>query len=321
MKIIKLNSNVLGLSFALTAAALNATIGVFSVLLMNTGLKSNDIAFLKTIIAFVLLSALLSKTPRHFQYFQYQQLQYQQLMPSKCITLNTKSSNKYSDKRVLGVVAICAFFGIFTLFVFETKAYAYGNPANVVVILMAAATISATLFGALLLKEKLLLNTVFGILLAVVGIFVISWSNSVSLSLVFFAALAGSGYGLFSVLMQRFGLQGGIYLTKYLLLFGSLFLFIPFMITFEPLQLSYHSILGLLGLAIFPTILGFYCTTSALKYLPASKVQVIELSEPLFAMFFVWLILHEDATMRFWVGAGLVILGIVTMTKMSKKST
>lgn len=317
MKIIKLNSNVLGLSFALTAAALNATIGVFSVLLMNTGLKSNDIAFLKTIIAFVLLSALLSKTPRHFQYFQYQQLQYQQLISKKWVS----SSHKTSHKRVLGAVAICAFLGIFTLFMFETKAYAYGNPANVVVILMASATISATLFGALLLKEKVFINTIVGVLLAIAGIFVISWTSSVDLTLVLFATLAGSGYGLFSVLMQRFGLQGGIYLTKYLLLFGSLFLFIPFMITFEPVDISYHSILGLLGLAIFPTILGFYCTTSALKYLPASKVQVIELSEPLFAMFFVWLILHEDVTIRFWLGAGLVLLGILTITKRTKESS
>ena len=99
---------------------------------------------------------------------------------------------------------------------FETQAYQYGNPANVVVILMAPATISATLFGAILLKEKLLLSTIFGMLLAIAGIFVISWTSSVDLSLVFFAALAGIGYGLFSVLMQRFGLQGGIYLTKYL---------------------------------------------------------------------------------------------------------
>lgn len=99
----------------------------------------------------------------------------------------------------------------FTLFIFETKAYQYGNPANVVVILMAAATVSATLFGVLLLKEKLLINTIIGILLAVAGIFVISWTNNINLNLVVFASLAGSGYGLFSVLMQRFNLQGGIF--------------------------------------------------------------------------------------------------------------
>ena len=295
-------SNSLGISFALAAAALNATIGIFSVLLMNTGLKSNDIAFLKTIIAFVLLSALLSKTPKR--------MQYQHLITTEFVGS--------SNKRVMWTVAICAFLGIFTLFVFETKAYEYGNPANVVVVLMAAATISATLFSALLLKEKLLLSTILGILLAVTGIFVISWTSSVNLNLIFFASLAGSGYGLFSVLMQRFGLQGGIYLTKYLLLFGSVFLFIPFIVTFEPINIGYPSVLGLLGLAIFPTILGFYCTTSALKYLPAAKVQVIELSEPLFAMFFVWLILHEVATMRFWLGAALVIVGILTITHLPK---
>lgn len=307
MKVMKPHNNLsnsLGVSFALAAAALNATIGIFSVLLMNTGLKSNDIAFLKTIIAFVLLSALLSKTPKR--------MQYQHLITTEFVGS--------SNKRVMWTVAICAFLGIFTLFVFETKAYEYGNPANVVVVLMAAATISATLFSALLLKEKLLLSTILGILLAVTGIFVISWTSSVNLNLIFFASLAGSGYGLFSVLMQRFGLQGGIYLTKYLLLFGSVFLFIPFIVTFEPINIGYPSVLGLLGLATFPTILGFYCTTSALKYLPASKVQVLELSEPLFAMFFVWLILHEAATMRFWVGACLVILGVITITNLSKKT-
>ena len=307
MKVMKPHNNLsnsLGISFALAAAALNATIGIFSVLLINTGLKSNDIAFLKTIIAFVLLSALLSKTPKR--------MQYQHLITTEFVGS--------SNKRVMWTVAICAFLGIFTLFVFETKAYEYGNPANVVVVLMAAATISATLFSVLLLKEKLLLSTILGILLAVTGIFVISWTSSVNLNLIFFASLAGSGYGLFSVLMQRFGLQGGIYLTKYLLLFGSVFLFIPFIVTFEPINIGYPSVLGLLGLAIFPTILGFYCTTSALKYLPAAKVQVIELSEPLFAMFFVWLILHEAATMRFWLGAALVIVGILTITHLPKKS-
>lgn len=62
---------------------------------------------------------------------------------------------------------------------------------------------------------------------------------------------------------------------------------ISFFVTFEPVNMGYQSILRLLSLAIFPTILGIYCTTSAFKYLPAPKVPVIELSEPLFAMLFV----------------------------------
>ena len=296
--------NFQGFLFALTAAALNATIGIISILLMDTGLKSNDIAFSKTLIAFMLLFALLSRTP----------------IKTQRKNMVTDDFIKPNNKRVLGAVAICAFLGIFMLFVFETMAYQYGNPANVVVILMASATISATLLGVLLLKEKLLINTVFGIILAITGIFVISWTSTANLNLVLFAALAGSGYGAFSVLMQKFGLRGGIYLTKYLLLFGSIFLFFPFVITFEPVSIGVYGIVGLLGLAILPTILGFYCTTSALKYLPASKVQVTELSEPLFSMFFAWIILHELVTMRFWLGAGLVILGILSITFLTKKT-
>ncbi|SUD90827.1 DMT family transporter [Psychrobacter phenylpyruvicus] len=293
----------LGAVFALSAAALNATIGIISILLMNTGLKSNDIAFFKTLIAFLLLTVLLSKTPIRQQHRDVATLEF----------------NNPTLKRVMVAVAVCAFLGIFTLFVFETQAYQYGNPANVVVILMATATISATLFGALLLKNKITINTIVGVLLAVVGIFVISWSSEVNLQLVIFASLAGSGYGVFSVLMQRFGLKGGIYLTKYLLLFGSLFLFIPFMVTFDSISIGYQAVLGLLGLAIFPTILGFYCTTSALKHLPASKVQVVELSEPLFAMLFAWVILHEVATMRFWIGGALVIFGILAISDVFRK--
>lgn len=298
------SKSLLGAVFALSAAALNATIGIISILLMTSGLQSNDISFFKTIIAYLLLTALLSRTPRRAQ--------------KRAIMTSEFANPTY--KRAMIAVGICAFLGIFSLFIFETQAYQYGNPANVVVVLMASATVSATIFGILLLKEKLTIQITLGVLLAIIGIFVISWVDDVTFKLVLFAALAGTGYGIFSVLMQYFGLQGGIYLTKYLLLFGSVFLFIPFIVTFEPVAIGMYGILGLLGLALFPTILGFYCTTSALKHLPASKIQVIELSEPLFAMLFAWILLNEVVTIRFWIGAALVIFSILIISNTFKKN-
>lgn len=47
-----MNNLIIGTLFALCAAALNASIGVISKLLMHSGLNPQDIAFLKTIIAF-----------------------------------------------------------------------------------------------------------------------------------------------------------------------------------------------------------------------------------------------------------------------------
>ncbi len=45
------------------------------------------------------------------------------------------------------------FLGIFSLFFFETIAYNHGAAANVVVVLMASAAISALFFGRFILKK------------------------------------------------------------------------------------------------------------------------------------------------------------------------
>lgn len=95
------------------------------------------------------------------------------------------------------------------------------------------------------------------------------------------ASIAGTGYGLFSVLVKKFKLNGGLFLTKYLLLFGSVYLAVPFLINLHSINFNSDIVLGLIGLAVLPTILGFFCTTKALSYMSAAKVQVTELSEPI----------------------------------------
>lgn len=57
-----MNNLIIGTLFALCAAALNASIGVISKLLMHSGLNPQDIAFLKTIIAFSFLSVFYLKS-------------------------------------------------------------------------------------------------------------------------------------------------------------------------------------------------------------------------------------------------------------------
>lgn len=99
------------------------------------------------------------------------------------------------------------------------------------------------------------------------------------------AAIAGIGYGLFLIFTKKFKLDGGLALIWYLMLFGVIFLFFPFY--YEGLMMpSLKSMPLLTCLAIFPTLGGFYCTTKALNYLDAHKVQFFELTEPVFATIF-----------------------------------
>ena len=173
-------------------------------------------------------------------------------------------SSTPSKLSVFTQIAICAFLGIFSLFFFETIAYNHGAAANVVVVLMASAAISALFFGRFILKESIYIHSLIGTLLAVAGISIISWKGENSLLMLINASIAGTGYGLFSVLVKKF------------------------------------------------------CTTKALSYMSAAKVQVTELSEPIFAALMAWVFIHEQPTLSFLYGAIFIISGIVLMNRAPK---
>lgn len=292
---------MLGVLLALSAAALNASIGIFSKILLQNGLNPQDIAFFKTVSAFLILSLILVRKPFSEQ---------------KRVVVGENSFETTGWVTILLKVAICAFLGIFVLFFFETTAYQYGFASNVVVVLMASASISALIFGRILLNEQLTISAILGTLLAIIGIFAISWSGGSNFNMLLNAILAGSGYGIFSVLVKKFSLNGGIYLTRLFMLFGSIYLFFPYVLNIHKIDWNFIIVVNILALAILPTILGFYCTTKALNYSTAAKVQVTELSEPIFAVIMAWIFLSELPSYQFFVGAIFIVLGIILINQM-----
>lgn len=292
---------MLGVLLALSAAALNASIGVFSKVLLQNGLSPQDIAFFKTVCAFVILNLILINKPLSVQ---------------KKEIVNSEITSDLNWLNLLTKIAICAFLGIFVLFFFETTAYQYGFASNVVVVLMASASVSALLFGKILLNEKLTISAILGTLLAIIGIFAISWSGGSNLNMLLNSIIAGSGYGIFSVLVKKFSLNGGIYLTRLFMMFGSVYLFFPYLNNIHHIDWNALIITNLLALAVLPTILGFYCTTKALNYLTAAKVQVTELSEPIFAVVMAWVFLSELPSYQFFLGASFIVIGIILINQM-----
>lgn len=189
-----------GVIFALSAAALNATIGVLSKVLMSNGFTASSVAVIKTVLGCVLLSILLFFLKR------------------------PAASTKWTQ------AAICAFLGIFVLFHFETSAYRHYAAAGVVVVLMASASISSIILGRIFLKDAITANATVGAALAIAGISVIfggDLQQGFTLQGAALAFVAGSGYGAFSVAMKRMGVSGGLHFTRQLLFFGSLYLLMP----------------------------------------------------------------------------------------------
>ncbi|ALE00818.1 MULTISPECIES: DMT family transporter [Pseudomonas] len=273
-----------GVIFALSAAALNATIGVLSKVLMSNGFTSSSVAVIKTILGCILLSIVLRFLKR------------------------PTSAAKWSQ------AAICAFLGIFVLFHFETSAYRHYAAAGVVVVLMASASISSIILGRLLLKDAITANATVGAALAISGIAVIFGADlqqGFTLEGAALASIAGCGYGAFSVAMKKMGVSGGLHFTRQLLFFGSLYLLMPAAADgFVIGELSSMAIAALLALAALPTILGFFCTTKAIEYLKPSQVQALELTEPLFAALLAFVALNEVPRESLYPGAALIIAGL-----------
>jgi drug/metabolite transporter (DMT)-like permease len=285
MKALTGADNAKGLVYATGAAALNGTIAISSKYLIGAGLPASSIAFLRSIIGVALLLV---------------------LVRAKRETLSA-----------FGRAAVCAFFGIFVLFFFETNAYRSETAANVVLTLMAVAALSAFLLGWILLGDKPTLSRWLGLSICVVGLAVfLGAAKPTNILGLTYAAIAGAGYGAFTVSAKRLNIGSGLAITRLLLLCGSAYLAIPFVTNGAVFPTgSWPVWTGLVALALFPSIGGFYCTTRAIELASPAQIQLFELSEPLFAGSFAVLFLHEIPAVHTYVGGALVLCGLYIAQK------
>jgi len=136
---------VKGAIFAVLAALMNSSVGVFSVKLVNQGLSAYAIAFYKCFISLLLLILSLIITKQWYAW------------------LVELKKNAFK-------LAFCAFFGFFVLYFFETNAYRYAIAPVVVFTLIGSATICTFILNAILEKRLLYRKHLFSLVLALLGL-------------------------------------------------------------------------------------------------------------------------------------------------------
>ncbi len=178
------------------------------------------------------------------------------------------------------------------LYHFESAAYTSMSVANVVFVLFGVGMIITFICEALDVKRFFHLNELLAMVFALLGLWMIflaeggTLENFTHLKGLVNAILAGIGYALFLFFTRKLKLGFGLIPLCALLFIGSLYLSIPLFGANLNLNFSLESLILILALAFLPTIGGFYCTTRALSLAKSNSVQLIELSEPLFGMFF-----------------------------------
>lgn len=176
--------------------------------------------------------------------------------------------------------------------------------------------IMVALIMAMVFKEKLALQTIVCILLALGGIGLLykgedgSTLSLIGTLLVFVSALSCAIYivGINQTTLKN---VATLKVTFYVLLFG-LSLFVA--------RLLYSGVLNtpdqwylwgnLLALAVFPTAISFLCTTGAIQYIGSTPTAILGALEPMTAIIFGITVFGESLTVRESIGLVMIIVAV-----------
>ena len=184
------------------------------------------------------------------------------------------------------------------------------------------------LFGWWILKERLTFGRIMSVVLATIGVLMIVYDPDnfqVNLLGGFFLFVAAWTWALMAVFLKLLDRYSPIVLTFYGLLVALVCL-APYSVWWLATQADYSLLLtpqvllsiGYMG--IISTTGGFVLWNEGLLYMDASTAGLFMFWQPIVGTFLGWLLLGEPVTLWFWLGALLIVAGVVMAIGRPKKA-
>ena len=281
-----MNAKAKGYVLGAIAAATYGMNPLFALPLYKAGMNPDSVLFFRYLFAIPVLGIMIKARGRNFK-----------LKPNEIVPLI--------------LMGLLVSFSSLALF----QSYNYME-AGIASTLLFVYPILVALIMAFVFKEKLTLQTIFCILLALGGIGLLYKSGdgtTLSLTGVLLVMASALSYAIYIVGANRPLLKNiaTLKLTFYVLLFGmTLFLVrIDFGSSLHIVNDCYLRG-NLIALAIFPTAISFLCTTLAVQYIGSTPTAILGALEPLTAVFFGVTVFGESLTLRLCCGIILIILAV-----------
>lgn len=230
----------------------------------------------------------------------------------------------------LAKIALCSLLGVAINQIMFFKGLFYTNPVDTAVIHITS-PILVLLFASLLIKEKISMKRIFGIILGFLGAFLItSKGNEISFNSDTFKGnvfimINVTSYSLYLVvikpLMQKYKL---LTIMKWVFAFGLIFItpftVVPFLETDWGL-FNYSAWSSLGYVVIFTTFLTYFLTIFGLKKLSASQVGFYIYLQPLVAAFIGIIIFDKSLDLTSIIASLLIFAGVYLVSTQSQKMT
>ncbi len=186
-------------------------------------------------------------------------------------------------------------------------------------VIISTTPIFSSIFAFLVLKERLSLISVLGIIISFLGVGIMIFEDGFKLStpifgimLMFGAVLSTIGYSL--ALKKLASKYPPVSIIAYQNFIG-IFMFLPVFLfvelkTLPEIHIKSNAVLAILQLAIFASSIAFILFTKAIKQLGVAKTNMFINLIPVFTAIFAWWILKDKIDMQKVIGIATVITGL-----------
>lgn len=205
-------------------------------------------------------------------------------------------------------------------FAFLFSAMYVGMPAGLASLVLQAQAFFTLGFAALFIGETVRRSSLIGLVVAAAGLLLIGSESGNSFTLAGFVLTlcAAAMWGLGNIVTKRIGKVNLVSLVVW----GSLIPPLPFLalslLLEGPVQIetalrnmSLNSLLAIAYLAFIATLLGYGLWSRLLSRYPASQVAPFSLLVPVIGLSSAWLLLGEGLSTAQWIGAAVVMLGLL----------
>jgi drug/metabolite transporter (DMT)-like permease len=224
-----------------------------------------------------------------------------------------------ATRKQVGVILLVGIIGFGISLGFQFTGTKLSSAANAALV-TSASPVFILLFGALILHERVTSVRLFALLLASVGVLIVVdpsaalYGGKAAIGNVLLLAAALT-WGLYSVLIKKSSKDLNIIEVSTFAFIGGWFFSLPIMFSEIKSEnigtLTLPIILGVLYLGIIATALAMYLWNKSLDILEAGLVSLLFFAQPVVGVALGTLILDEVLNTGFWIGAGMIGLGLL----------
>ena len=238
----------------------------------------------------------------------------------------------------LPLFLLAGFCQPFLYYMLETYAYDALNSPTIAETLLSTSPLLSPVFAAILLRERITGNNIFGILISTGGVFVLTLAGAENYSIgsywgVLLAFLAVSAAVIDSVMMRkapmRYSALSFVFYTQVI----SLLFFIPVWFWREgpsalraiewstladPSSSLTTALWSVSYLTVFASVTAFILFCYALRQIGVTKANAFNNIRPVFTAIWMFLFFGEHLPALKWVGIGLIIFGLFICQKREK---